>query len=311
MYLKKVFRSETSSQKYNEFIEKYYRKTWTSDRISFLLWCPVTVFTDGIVPSDPVQNVHIVHTGRKELLYCPPPMKPITLYNQVKNQGGKSLILQYTEVCMHISWFIHISHTTVRALRPKTLLNGLSSKASEKITHRLSRAVGLLKATTLHHVPQALSWALTQPFPVKLATAEAPASVPPRYFKLSGFALVQLGVFSVCSTGKCQISLRCSLSQAVSSDFLRGFILQNVKPGKVFSRAAFSSSLVMWWNSKSSSILLIPWQTVWKQRPRGNAGLESVSCWPCAPDHVQPDQEADTRSVSPRAPKLNMLLCCS
>lgn len=84
------------------------------------------------------------------------------------------MILQYTVVYMHISWFIHISHTTVRALRPKPLLKGLSSKASEKITHRLkvfSCAAGLSKATRLHHVPQAVSWTVVQLFPVKLATA--------------------------------------------------------------------------------------------------------------------------------------------
>lgn len=77
------------------------------------------------------------------------------------------MILQYTVVYMHISWFIHISHTTVRTLRPKPLLKGLSSKASEKITHRLkvfSHAVGPLKVTRLHHVPQAVSSTVLHPF---------------------------------------------------------------------------------------------------------------------------------------------------
>lgn len=86
----------------------------------------------------------------------------------------KSLILQYRVVYMHISWFIHISHTIVRTLRPKPLQKGLSSKASEKITHRLkvcSRAVGPLKVTRLHHVPKAVSSTVLHSFPVKLGTS--------------------------------------------------------------------------------------------------------------------------------------------
>lgn len=53
-------------------------------------------------------------------------------------------------------------------------------------------------------------------------------------------------MFSGYSAGMCQMSLRCSMSQA--ADFLRGFILHYVKAGKVllllFFDTAFSSGLV-------------------------------------------------------------------
>lgn len=43
-------------------------------------------------------------------------------------------------------------------------------------------------------------------------------------------------MFPVSFAGIAHISLRCSVSQAVSLDFLKGFILQNVIAGKVFPR---------------------------------------------------------------------------
>lgn len=99
---------------------------------------------------------------------CPKPKKWITetlkpgKIRRGKKNRGNSLILQYRVVYMHISWFSHTGHTTVRPWRPKPLLKGLSSKAGDKITHRLrvlSRA-GLLTVTRLCCVPQAVSTTL-------------------------------------------------------------------------------------------------------------------------------------------------------
>lgn len=117
---------------------------------------------------------------------CTSAVKPITLRKGEKQKKRrKPLILQYRVVYMHISWFIHISHTIVRTLRPKPLQKGLSSKASEKITHRLkvcSRA-----ATRLHHVPKARSSPIIHSFPVSLGAAGYRVLQRWRYSKLSTF----------------------------------------------------------------------------------------------------------------------------
>lgn len=158
-----VLRYETTSQKYNELMQKYYSKTRTSNRKRFSLWCLVTFFTDEIVPSDLVQNEAMCTSSilKNYITQLSISYETNHTLKPGKKIRGGSLWFFNTLFYMHISWFIHISHITVRALRPKPLLKGLSSKASEKITHRLkvfSRAVGLLKATRLHHVPQAVSW---------------------------------------------------------------------------------------------------------------------------------------------------------
>lgn len=83
---------------------------------------------------------------------CPMPKKWITVTWETRlikkrKKRGESLWFCNRVVYMHISWFRHIGHTTVRPWRPKPLLKGLSSKAGEKITPRLrvlSRA-GLLQ----------------------------------------------------------------------------------------------------------------------------------------------------------------------
>lgn len=88
-------------------------------------------------------------------------LKPGKIRREKKNRGN-SLILQYRVVYMHISWFSHTDHTTVRPWRPKPLLKGLSSKAGDKITHRLRvlSHAGLLTVTRLCCVPQAVSTTL-------------------------------------------------------------------------------------------------------------------------------------------------------
>lgn len=93
----------------------------------------------------------------------------------------KPLILQYRVVYMHISWFIHISHTIVRTLRPEPLQKGLSSKASEKITHRLkvcSRA-----ATRLHHVPKARSSTIMHSFSSQTGHGRVPGTLALEVFE--------------------------------------------------------------------------------------------------------------------------------
>lgn len=141
------------------------------------------------------------------------------------------MILQYTVVYMHISWFIHISHTTVRTLRPKPLLKGLSSKASEKITHRLkvfSRAVGLLKVTRLHHVPQAVSSTVLHPFQSNWPQ-HGSSALALKYLKLPPFtSYIGLMIFFWDTLQVGQLSFGYSMSQAVNADFQRGFIIHYV-----------------------------------------------------------------------------------
>lgn len=151
---------------------------------------------------------------------------------------------------MHISWFIHISYTTVRALRPKPLLKGLSSKASEKITHRLkvfSRAEGLLKATRLHHVPQAVSWTVVQPFPVKRATAWNLCFGPMETFPIH-FICTTCDV--LCMLCRYMPDLPQMFYVTGSEYRLSKRISITVMLGKAFSGATFSPSLVIRWNWK-------------------------------------------------------------
>lgn len=149
--------------------KKYNGKTWTYNGFAAISSYCLHSLNSSRASCPRWAHIH------KTQMYSTSLVKPIMLWNQVRKKiRRKSLILQYRVVYMHISWFIHISHTIVRTLRPKPLQKGLSSKASEKITHRLkvcSRAVGPLKATRLHHVPKAVSSTVLHPFPVKLGTS--------------------------------------------------------------------------------------------------------------------------------------------